>query len=187
MAARTLVGRAVLQVVDLSLETERAFRATLGQFATGVAVATASDHAGRPIGVTVNSFVSVSLSRPLVTWRLSRAARSLADFSAATLHAINVLGTHQVELARRFAAPVPDRFAGVAFRQGRLGVPLLDQVLAQIVIARRDAREIGDHVMFTGEIVDHHRFAGPPLVFHAGAYATRCARHEKQLRFALVN
>src|SRR5829696_1144100 len=80
------------------------FRAALGMFATGVTIVTAIDGAGAPIGLTANSFNSVSLEPPLVLWSLSRLAGSMPDFQRGSHYAINILSAGQKALAERFAS-----------------------------------------------------------------------------------
>jgi flavin reductase (DIM6/NTAB) family NADH-FMN oxidoreductase RutF len=93
----------------------RELRNALGRFATGVAVATARAAAGRPVGLTVNSVVAVSVEPPLVAWSLASRSGSLVAFLAAPYFALNILAEDQEAVSRRFAgAPVGDRFAGIA-------------------------------------------------------------------------
>src|SRR5689334_16713849 len=102
----------------------RAFRACLGQFATGVAVIT-TDGFGGPVGMTANSFSSLSLDPPLVMWAVSRSARSFAAFQDAARFVIHILGADQVAVSQAFSSSRADKFAGVAWHAGECG-PLLD-------------------------------------------------------------
>jgi len=153
----------------------RDFRRALGQFATGVTVVTARTSDGRKVGVTVNSFSSVSLEPPLVLWSLSRQAPSFADFTHATHFAVNVLAGNQHHLSRQFSTPLPDKFSGVEFAEGPAGVPLLSGVNAHFVCRNVRQYDGGDHVIFLGEVEDYKYSDGEPLVFHSGRYrlATR--------------
>ncbi|HET7749340.1 MAG TPA: flavin reductase family protein, partial [Terriglobales bacterium] len=153
----------------------RDFRRALGQFATGVTVVTARTPDGRRVGVTVNSFSSVSLDPPLVLWSLSRQAPSFADFTHATHFAVNVLAGNQHHLSRQFSTPLPDKFSGVEFAEGPAGVPLLSGVNAHFVCRNVRQYDGGDHVIFLGEVEDYKYSDGEPLVFHSGRYrlATR--------------
>jgi flavin reductase (DIM6/NTAB) family NADH-FMN oxidoreductase RutF len=153
----------------------RDFRRALGQFATGVTVVTARTPDGRKVGVTVNSFSSVSLDPPLVLWSLSRQAPSLADFTHVTHFAVNVLAASQHHLSRQFSTPLPDKFSGVEFVEGPAGVPLLSGVNAHFVCRNVRQYDGGDHVIFLGEVEDYKYSDGEPLVFHSGRYrlATR--------------
>jgi flavin reductase (DIM6/NTAB) family NADH-FMN oxidoreductase RutF len=153
----------------------RDFRRALGQFATGVTVVTARTPDGRKVGVTVNSFASVSLDPPLVLWSLSRQAPSFAEFTHATHFAVNVLAGNQHHLSRQFSTPLPDKFSGVEFAEGLGGVPLLSGVNAHFICRNVRQYDGGDHVIFLGEVEDYKYADGEPLVFHSGRYrlATR--------------
>jgi flavin reductase (DIM6/NTAB) family NADH-FMN oxidoreductase RutF len=149
------------------------FRAALGMFATGVTIVTARAADGKIIGLTANSFNSVSLTPPLVLWSLSRAAASMAVFSAGSHYAINVLASDQKELAERFASRGADRWAGVTFDTGTGGAPLLHGAAASFECFNRSRYEEGDHVIFVGEVERCTRRDGAsPLLFHGGRYYT---------------
>jgi flavin reductase (DIM6/NTAB) family NADH-FMN oxidoreductase RutF len=94
------------------------FREALGMFATGVTVVTARSAEGVLVGLTANSFNSVSLAPPLVLWSLARAAGSMPALSTGSHYAINILAANQKQLAERFAAKNIDRWADVAFTEG---------------------------------------------------------------------
>ena len=117
---RSLTSSTVRDVgaVRAAAFTDRQFRDALAQFATGVAVICAPGPHGRFVGLTANSFNSVSLDPPLIVWSLNRSATSLAAFEKAERYAINVLAHDQTDLARRFSRPHVDRFEGVEFRLG---------------------------------------------------------------------
>jgi flavin reductase (DIM6/NTAB) family NADH-FMN oxidoreductase RutF len=142
-------------------------------FATGVTIVTARAADGGVVGLTANSFNSVSLDPPLVLWSLSRAAASLAAFSKGSHYAINVLAADQKALAERFAMRVADRFAGVDFDEGAGGAPLLHGAAATFECFNRSRYEEGDHVIFVGEVERcAHRAGATPLLFHGGRYFT---------------
>jgi len=145
-------------------------RAALGQFATGVAVVTTRGLNGRSVGLTINSFSSVSLEPPLVLWSLSRRSSSLADFSSARTVAIHVLASGQEMLARRFAASCADRFEGLARSIGPNGVPLLEGGIARFICTPYDRHETGDHVIFVVRVEHFERLGGAPLIFHAARF-----------------
>jgi flavin reductase (DIM6/NTAB) family NADH-FMN oxidoreductase RutF len=149
------------------------FRAALGMFATGVTIVTARTAEGQMIGLTANSFNSVSLTPPLVLWSLSRAAASMPVFSAGSHYAINVLAADQKALAERFASKVADRWSGVTFDLGSGGAPLLHGSAAVFECFNRSRYEEGDHVIFIGEVERCvHRRGASPLLFHGGRYYT---------------
>lgn len=153
----------------------RDYRRALGQFATGVTVVTAGTPDGRRIGITVNSFSSVSLDPPLILWSLARNAGSFQDFCSATHFAVNVLEGKQHHLSRQFSTPMPDKFSGVECAEGRAGCPLLAGAVAWFVCRKVRQYDGGDHVIFLGEVEDYKHQEGEPLVFHSGRYrlATR--------------
>lgn len=149
------------------------FRAALGMFATGVTIVTARSADGQVIGLTANSFNSVSLSPPLVLWSLSRVAASLPVFSAGSHYAINILAADQKALAERFATRGADRWSGVTFDEGAGGAPLLHGAAASFECFNRSRYEEGDHVIFVGEVERcTHRTGASPLLFHGGRYFT---------------
>lgn len=149
------------------------FRAALGMFATGVTIVTARAANGKLVGLTANSFNSVSLEPALVLWSLSCAADSLAVFSTGSHYAINILAADQQELARRFAARGVDRWAGVAFEAGASGAPLLAGAVATFECFNRSRYVEGDHVIFVGEVERcAHRAGASPLLFHGGQFYT---------------
>jgi flavin reductase (DIM6/NTAB) family NADH-FMN oxidoreductase RutF len=149
------------------------FRRALGMFATGVTIVTARDAGGQRVGLTANSFNSVSLTPPLVLWSLSHQAASVLAFSSGSHYAINVLAAGQRALAERFASRQGDRFAGVALREGIGGAPIIEGAAAVFECFNRSRYEEGDHIIFVGEVERCERRAGAsPLIFHGGHYYT---------------
>lgn len=148
----------------------RALRSLLGQFATGVTVITACASDGRKLGLTVNSFSSVSLAPALILWSLARSSPNLEDFRAAGHFAVHILGHDQHEISSHFARPAPDKFLAVPHHRGPAGLPLLDNALATLVCRNRVQHDGGDHLIFLGEIEHYRQGHGEPLVFHGGRY-----------------
>ena len=149
------------------------FRAALAMFATGVTIVTALDASGRPVGLTANSFNSVSMDPPLVLWSLSRLAGSMPAFRRGSHYAINILSADQKALAERFASQNVERFEGVAHRPGASGVPLVEGAAAHFECFNRSRYEEGDHVIFVGEVERcSWRTGASPLLFHGGRYYT---------------
>ena len=140
-------------------------------FATGVTIVTARTSEGGLIGLTANSFNSVSLTPPLVLWSLARKAGSMAAFSTGSHYAINILSADQQDLARQFAAKDVDRYQGVAFALGASGAPLLDGAAATFECFNRSRYDEGDHVIFVGEVeYCAHQSGAAPLLFHGGRF-----------------
>jgi flavin reductase (DIM6/NTAB) family NADH-FMN oxidoreductase RutF len=149
------------------------FRSALGMFATGVTIVTATTAGGQPIGLTANSFNSVSLDPPLVLWSLARAAASLPAFSTGSHYAINILAADQKLLAEKFAVKGGDRWGGVAFTRGCGDAPLLTGAAAVFECFNRSRYEEGDHVIFVGEVERvSWRPGAAPLLFHGGRFYT---------------
>ena len=149
------------------------FRSALGTFATGVTIVTARSDRGDLIGLTANSFNSVSLAPPLVLWSLARAAGSMPVLSAGSHYAINILAADQKALAERFATKGAERWSGVTFTQGQSGAPILTGAMASFECFNRSQYEEGDHVIFVGEVERcHHRPDASPLLFHGGRFYT---------------
>lgn len=162
----------------------RPLRDALGAYPTGVTIVTARAMDGRPVGLTVNSFASLSLDPPLLLWSLANRSPNLRAFRTATHFAINVLAHDQAEMARRFATPsIVDKFDGVELRHGQPWTalaPLIDGTVAHFVCASRDAIEAGDHTLFIGRIEHHWRDDGDPLVFHGGRFSSLAPSTHKE-------
>lgn len=147
-----------------------ALRQVLGAFVTGVTVITTVDRAGRPHGLTANSFSSVSLDPPLILWSQSLTAPSHPVFREAERFAVNILADDQVEVSNRFARGGGDKFAGCETRMGLGGVPLIAGCAAYLECRRMDSFPGGDHVVFLGQVDRIERTARQPLVFGGGRY-----------------
>jgi flavin reductase (DIM6/NTAB) family NADH-FMN oxidoreductase RutF len=147
------------------------FRTALGMFATGVTIVTARKANGELVGLTANSFNSVSMSPPLVLWSLSQSAASMEAFATGSHYAINILSADQQELAKQFSAKGIDRFAGVSYQLGLAGAPLIDDAAATFECFNRSRYEEGDHVIFVGEVERcAHRTGASPLLYHGGKF-----------------
>ncbi len=144
-------------------------RRAFGCFATGVAVITTC-HARKFDGVTVNSFASVALSPPLVLWSLHHHAGSLPSFRNSGRFAVNILDVHQSRLARHFARRQLDKFAGVPYREGLGGCPMLEGGLACYECSMDSSIDAGDHLVFFGRVERASFREGTPLLFSGGAF-----------------
>jgi flavin reductase (DIM6/NTAB) family NADH-FMN oxidoreductase RutF len=152
------------------------FRAALGMFATGVTIVTARGPSGALVGLTANSFNSVSLSPPLVLWSLAKTAASMPVFNDGWHYAINVLAADQKDLAERFSGKRSDRWTGVAYTEGVAGAPMLAGAAASFECFNRSRYDEGDHLIFVGEVERcTHRANASPLLFHGGRFYTEHA------------
>lgn len=149
----------------------RSLREALGSFATGVTIVTTVDQAGQDIGLTANSFNSVSLEPPMVLWSLAKTSLSLAAFKQAEHFAVHVLSADQEPLSTLFATRGADKFAGINIERGHGGTPLLPGCAVRFQCRTAFAYEGGDHEIFVGEVLDFDDFKRAPLVFQGGKYA----------------
>jgi 3-hydroxy-9,10-secoandrosta-1,3,5(10)-triene-9,17-dione monooxygenase reductase component len=149
----------------------RHFRDALSRYATGVALVTALDRAGEPIGMTINSFASVSLTPPLVLWSLDRRSPRFEDWMACEHYAISVLAEAQVNLSNHFATPADDKFNGLDWLPGVGGAPLLPEMHAVFQCCSEARHEGGDHVIFIGRVLEFSERTAEPLLFVGGRYA----------------
>lgn len=147
-----------------------ALRGALGRYATGVTITTCRAPDGHPVGLTVNSFNALSLEPPLVLWSLRTSSPSMAAFRQSGHFAVNVLAADQVALSRRFASPVPDRFAAGHWRDGHGGAPVLEGCCATLECATEAELPMGDHVLFIGRVVALTQHEHPPLLYQSGQY-----------------
>ncbi len=147
------------------------FRQLLGRFATGVTVVTTRDPAGQPIGMTASSVASVSLHPPLVLVSVDQANDMHPALQAAQRFVLNVLAADQEAISRRFAAEHPDRFDGIAYRESRHGLPVLDGVLASIECDKQAEAPGGDHTVFFGLVTGGSVSDRRPLLYYRGGYA----------------
>jgi len=150
-------------------ETARAFRDALGQFATGVTVITTQTNNG-PVGITANSFASVSLDPPLVLWSPARSAGRFAVFEGAQHFAIHVMGAAQAALATAFVRDGA-AFGGLDWAAGASGAPLIEGCLARFECERHAVHDGGDHAIVVGRVLSACHLPGAPLLFVAGRFA----------------
>lgn len=149
-------------------ETARAFRNTLGCFATGVTIVTCQDSQG-PLAMTANSFASVSLDPPLVLWSPAKTSSRYTSFVEAKNFAIHVLSEDQGELASHFAKD-GRAFSDVPWEADINGAPLFPTCLARFTCRQHAAHDAGDHTIIIGEVTEAAHAAGAPLLFARGSY-----------------
>ncbi|EJN37539.1 conserved protein of DIM6/NTAB family [Pseudomonas sp. GM84] len=162
----------------------QAFRAALGTFTTGVTIITSQAEDGSPVGITANSFNSVSLNPPLVLWSLSKQARSLPAFSSGKHWNVHVLSIEQEKLSGRFATQGEDKFAEIALDNGISDAPLLQDCTARFQCRTAFQYEGGDHVIFVGEVLAFDHSDRAPLAFQSGQYALATRKPRSELRLA---
>ena len=149
----------------------RELRNALGRFATGVCVITTVDNNGNALGMTANSFSSVSLDPPLVLWNLQNGSEVYAAFARQRRFAINVLSDQQVDLSNHYARKGDHLLDPAHFRQGRNGAPIIRNALVSFECDLHATHDGGDHLIIVGRVLDVcGRPGGDPLLFFSGAY-----------------
>ena len=155
-------------------EKSREFRNALGCFATGVTVVTTRDAEGAGVGLTANSFSSVSLDPPMVLWCIDKSSETYRAFMANDSFAINVLPFSGMEVSQAMARPGDHRLDGIGYSEGAVtGMPVLDQALSVFECAVAHRYEGGDHIIIVGEVVGFTSVSeGDPLLYFRGRYAS---------------
>ena len=149
----------------------RKFRDVLGRFCTGVTVVTSMSN-GEPVGMTCQSFSSVSLDPPLVLFCPAKSSRAWPQMQRAGYFCVNLLSHDQLDLSNAFARTGADKFAGVSWRPSATGAPLLDGVLGWVDCTVYAVHEAGDHYVVIGRVMDLGVEEAPhPLLFYRGRYA----------------
>lgn len=154
-----------------AIGSARSLRRVFGAFATGVTVVTTVDRSGRPIGLTANSFTSVSLNPPLILFCLDKGSSNLSAFEEGSAFAVNILDAEQQALSARFVSKQEDRFASVPWETWDLQVPILQGVAANLECERHAVIDAGDHRIFIGRV--RHTWFDPqraPLLYFQGGY-----------------
>jgi flavin reductase (DIM6/NTAB) family NADH-FMN oxidoreductase RutF len=146
----------------------RPLRNAFGRFTTGVTIVTTQTPVG-PLGITANSFSSVSLDPPLVMWSIGRHSSRFAAFAECQYFAVHVLAIEQHDLCRRFARSGCD-FSGLELTFNDEGAPLLPGALARFECETADRFTGGDHEMLLGRVLRMTAREGEPMVFSAGRY-----------------
>ncbi len=145
-------------------------RKALGHFVTGVTVITTRGVSGDLAGLTVNSFSSLSLLPPLVTWSIALSAASFAAFETCSHFIVNVLAEDQIQQAERFAQSGGDKFKDLLVRESIAGIPLLDGVAASFACRVAARYPGGDHTIMVGEVLAYERSERAPLLYARGRY-----------------
>ncbi|HVV28244.1 MAG TPA: flavin reductase family protein [Rhizomicrobium sp.] len=156
---------------DSATFDSRAFRAALGCFPTGIAVMTAAGTEAH-LGITVNSFTSVSLDPPLVLWCIDRRSRRYRAFAEAPGFTISILAAGHRAVSARLAGAGEHSLDGIALIPTELGPPALADSLAVFECTRESVQDAGDHAILIGRVLRfaRHEKAGMPLVYFQGRY-----------------
>ena len=156
------------------------FRLALGQFATGVTVVITTGANGRPVGLTVNAFCSVSLAPPLVLVSIDKRSDAHDAIAESRLYGVSILSETQEEVSRRFAWRGPQKFEGLVLERGEEGTLLVPGAVAHLECAVVDAHAAGDHTLYVGEVRALRVTQGRPLVYHRSGYRQLAAEEERE-------
>lgn len=148
-----------------------ALRTAFSKFATGVTVITTRTPEGKMVGLTANSFSSVSLDPPMLLWSIGSGAPSFESFRQAGRFAVNVLSEDQQELSQHFSKPASNKFDGMNYIDGRNGCPVIPGALAIFECDVHRMVEAGDHHIVLGNVIRASVGDGQPLLFVAGRYS----------------
>jgi 3-hydroxy-9,10-secoandrosta-1,3,5(10)-triene-9,17-dione monooxygenase reductase component len=157
---------------DAAQAAARAYRDVLGQYASGVTVVTTVLD-GVPVGMTCQSFTSVSLDPPLVAFLPMKTSRAFAAIRKSRRFCVNFLAAEQADVSNTFASLAEDKFAEVTWQPTSNGMPLIDGIVGWVDCTVQDVHEAGDHYLVIGRVEDlGHGDADKPLLFHRGRYRT---------------
>jgi len=145
------------------------FKRAMSHFASGVTVVT-TEHDGKPYGLTVASFASLSLHPPLVLVCVEKSVKSHDAIAGAEKFGVSILDRSQSEISGRFASKIDDKFTGVDVVRGELDVPLIAGAICTLECRVHAQLPGGDHTIFVGEVVDARTSDGDPLVYYRSAY-----------------
>lgn len=162
-----------MKSVDLKtpLDTQKLRRA-FGSFGTGVTIVTTLSEDGSWVGLTANSFNTVSLDPPLIVWSLAITSVSLSAFQSTGRFVINVLSREQIELSQRFSRPVANKFLDVPVLLGVEDLPTLEGCAAVFECKTVFSEKVGDHILFIGSVESYsHDDSAAPLLYLNGKYS----------------
>ena len=164
----------VLSVADVE---KRVLRTWLGQYATGVTIVTTLNEQGQKVGMTANSFSSVSLDPPLILWSIAKTASNVADFCQCERFAINILNEAQHVESNHFSKSSADKFSSLSCISEIENIPVIDEALTTLICRTYQIYEGGDHHIILGEIELCKHNGGKPLLFHNGQYHAASWHH----------
>lgn len=142
------------------------FKEAMGNYPTGVTVVTAFDENQKPMGLTVNSFASVSLEPNLILWSIDKRANSYQSFLNTDKFSVNILASDQSDLCTLFSSKVADRFSQCDWKESELNLPILSNTLSTLQCKTYQQIDAGDHTIFIGEVLDIQNASKEPLLYH---------------------
>ena len=148
------------------LEQINSFKEAMGNYPTGVTVVTAFNEDQKPMGLTVNSFASVSLEPLLILWSIDKRVTSYDAFLKVDKFSVNILAADQEDLCKLFSSKVDDRFSQCDWKKSELNLPVLTNTLSVLQCKVFKKVEAGDHTIIIGEVLDIQNESKEPLLYH---------------------
>ena len=145
-----------------------AFKKTLSMFSTGITIVTSVDNLGNPIGMTVNSFSSVSLDPPLVLWSIDKKQASYNSFKNSAGYVVNILSKNQLNLCNIFSTQSKSKFKNINWQRSKNGFPLIDNCLAWFDCVKWNDYPGGDHQILVGKVTAFNFSNLEPLTYWNG-------------------
>ena len=153
------------KLISKNIDKETSLKKSLGIFSTGIAVVTTTDQTKSPLGMTVNSFASVSLNPALVLWSIEKKQPSYDIFLNSNGYAVNILTKTQNDLCTLFSSPIEDKFKNVKWNLSENGHPIIHESLAWFDCVKWNYYDGGDHKILVGKVISHHHTEKEPLLY----------------------
>ena len=149
-----------------SIDKTVLYKEVMGNYPTGVTIVTTKDDQGNPVGLTVNSFASVSLDPLLILWSIDHSVSSLDVFKNAGKFAVNILAGNQQELCKTFASKNLDRFGSCQWETSEYGLPVISDTFAVLQCETYQTVEAGDHTILIGRVLEIDKGDQDPMLYH---------------------
>lgn len=150
--------------------SDEEFRSAMSRFASGVTVMTTADAAGRPHGITVSAFCSVSMTPPMVLACIHKETASHYAFLERQAFVVHILGEHQQQISQQFAEPLVDKFSGTEVYETAEGLPMLRDALVTLECRVASVHDGGDHTIIVGTVENADIRTGQPLIYYHHDY-----------------
>lgn len=145
---------------------EQLFREALGNYPTGVTIVSTINDEGIPVGLTVNSFASVSLNPPLILWSIDHGSSSLETFTTGNKFAVHILAADQVETAKDFSSSKGEKFNQCLWNKSKHDLPIIEDVFSVLQCELYQTVEAGDHTILIGKVLDISIEDKEPMLHH---------------------
>ena len=147
--------------------SEQLFKEVMGSYPSGVTVVTTVNKDQQPVGLTANSFVSVSINPLLILWCIDKKSGSYAAFDEANHFAVNILAAEQADICWAFASRTePDRFSKCSWEMTDSNVPIIKEAFANLVCKKHQVVDAGDHYILIGEVIDIEKNDHEPMLYY---------------------